>query len=62
MTRLSVSTYGAMRPAPVRCRYLVQFNERSILQPENDMGRYVLAWILGIPATVLVLVYLILHQ
>jgi hypothetical protein len=51
-----------MRPAPVRGRDLVQFNERSILQLESDMGRYVLAWLFGVPATVLVLVYLILHQ
>ena len=28
---------------------------------EVEMGKYVLAWILGVPAFVLVLVYLIAH-
>jgi hypothetical protein len=51
-----------MRRPLVRHPYQARFNEPTILQPENDMGRYVLAWLLGVPATVLVLVYLILHQ
>jgi hypothetical protein len=35
---------------------------QSIRLKGVDMGRYVLAWLLGVPATVLVLVYLILHR
>jgi hypothetical protein len=27
----------------------------------NVMGKYFLAWVLGVPATVLVLVYLLMH-
>jgi len=26
-----------------------------------DMGKYFLAWLIGVPATVLVLVYVIMH-
>jgi hypothetical protein len=51
-----------MRRPLVRQPYQARFNEAPILQPEKEMGRYVLAWLLGVPATVLVLVYLILHQ
>jgi hypothetical protein len=51
-----------MRRPLVRHPYQAGFNEATILQSENEMGRYVLAWLLGVPATVLVLVYLILHQ
>ena len=28
---------------------------------ETIMGKYFLAWILGVPATVLVLIYLLMH-
>ncbi len=28
---------------------------------ENDMGKYLIAWILGVPAFVLVLAYLFFH-
>jgi len=28
---------------------------------ENSMGKYVLAWLLGVPALVLVVVYLFFH-
>jgi hypothetical protein len=28
---------------------------------ENNMGKYVLAWILGVPAFVLVLIYMFAH-
>jgi len=27
----------------------------------NAMGKYFLAWVLGVPATVLVLIYLLMH-
>ena len=36
----------------------------KIIQPinkEKDMGKYFLAWLLGVPAGVLVLVYLFMH-
>jgi hypothetical protein len=29
---------------------------------ENDMGKYFLAWLLGVPAGLLVIVYLIMHH
>jgi|GEM_PF-4980764 len=29
--------------------------------PENDMGKYFIGWLLGIPAIILVLLYLIFH-
>ena len=30
-------------------------------QPETDMGKYLLAWLLGVPAIVLLLIYLFFH-
>jgi hypothetical protein len=29
--------------------------------PETDMGKYFIGWLLGIPAIILVLLYLIFH-
>lgn len=31
------------------------------IEQENDMGKYVLGWLLGVPAVVLVVVYLIFN-
>jgi len=28
---------------------------------ENDMGKYFIAWLIGVPASVLVIVYLFMH-
>jgi hypothetical protein len=40
--------------------------EREFVRSERqfggmDMGKYFLAWLIGVPATVLVLVYVIMH-
>lgn len=41
----------------------LSWNDNPSMRLEGvDMGKYVLAWLLGVPATVLVLVYLILHH
>jgi len=34
---------------------------QSHTQQETNMGRYFIAWLLGVPAFVLVLVYLFMH-
>src|SRR5271166_5540576 len=49
------------RDSPARRRYglLAAF---VCLTVESAMGKYVLAWILGVPATVLVVIYLIMHH
>lgn len=31
------------------------------INKENDMGKYFIAWLLGVPGIVLVLVYLFMH-
>ncbi len=36
-------------------------DDRSTVQPETIMGKYFLAWLLGVPGIVLVLVYLFFH-
>ena len=38
-----------------RCRY------GGEPQPETDMGKYLLAWLLGVPGIVLLLIYLFFH-
>jgi hypothetical protein len=43
---------------------LVAVGDRAatFVQPEeNDMGKYFLAWLLGVPAIVLVLIYFFFH-
>jgi hypothetical protein len=32
-----------------------------IVQRSKDMGKYFLAWILGVPGVVLVLIYILMH-
>lgn len=40
---------------------LVAWTERSIEAKEEIVGKYVIAWILGVPAVVLVIIYLLLN-
>ena len=36
-------------------------DNHSVNKQENIMGKYLLGWILGVPAVVLVVIYLIAH-
>jgi len=44
-----------------RRRFRHAYNDASSREKENFMGKYFLAWICGVPAFVLVLVYLFVH-
>lgn len=43
------------------CSARHRFNMAYLTTKENIMGKYFLAWLCGIPAFVLVLVYLFVH-
>ena len=47
--------------APLTCSLVRETARTHQRFSEGEMGKYVLAWILGVPAFVLVLVYLIAH-
>jgi len=55
------TTFGDTRrfAAARRCG---QLSMRRNLQTEAQMGKYFLAWLLGVPASILVIVYLIMHH
>jgi len=35
--------------------------DTGIHTPETDMGKYIIGWLLGVPAIVLVILYLFFH-
>jgi len=49
--RRAASTIGTSHPIQTANLYF----------QEDDMGKYVLAWLLGVPAFVLVIVYMLAH-
>ena len=42
-------------------RMVHDFVQFTVEQKEKIMGKYVLGWILGVPAVVLVLIYIFMH-
>ena len=53
--RLGAWPHGLARPARLPCVH------RSYTTKEHIMGKYVLAWALGVPAVVVVIAYLLFH-
>ncbi len=59
---LSVETYGRCSGSLLPASAPKRFNSSRNRQFGGvRMGKYFLAWLLGVPATVLVVVYLIMH-
>jgi len=48
-------------PRGIDNRHVSSDSDGKPIPQEDDMGKYVLAWLLGVPAFVLVIVYMLAH-
>jgi hypothetical protein len=59
--RVKASAYAGMRNSPAHEGRARSYRSLTRCFEESDMGKYIFAWILGVPAVVLVGIYLVAH-
>ena len=50
-------SYSEQRRRPLAASPVAAYRWMHMLQPEIDMGKYLIGWVLGVPAIVLVVAY-----
>ena len=59
--RLGRTSYSHTRPMPVAAGHRAAYALVTSTALESDMGKYFIGWLLGVPAVVLVGIYLVSH-
>ena len=54
-------SYGLMRRPSLADMCLPAYRRYTLTPAEDEMGKYFIGWILGVPAVVLVGIYLVTH-